>query len=250
MDDPVAWKVARDQDDLGKLRLRPGTFKVFANRKSSALQASLQPYRRILDSSVSERRKDPNFVKTFASGVLLVKPAGRRHQLNLTYVGFGWYKLKTQPTLSVARKLAGWSKTSPSTVFSLWGSSFNELTQLYSDQILWLLNSWGSADEVCTGKVSPTTNKVSGVRAPFTTSKQSLLSRPSKLNLDKAFSNMDPTLRVGHRRSSARSDFATWSLRRSSGILRNPPLRFEHLPDAEQTKFAGNSNKYWRYRGN
>jgi len=188
-----------DQDDLGRTVLRFGTYKVFRNRLNDKLQTSLQT-RATLSSSVSDRLKNPNFIRAFASGVLLVKPVGRSHHLDLTYVGFGWYKLNSLPSLSGVRKLIGWALSSPSTVFSIWGHSLREVSRMYSDQILWLQSNWSLPFEERKTRAGLQDHPV-----------ESLDSR--KKSLSDQFLKYDLTLHVGHCRSDVPQTFRVWTLR-------------------------------------
>jgi len=208
-------RVACTQDNPGNSQLLFGTYKVFRARKNENLSIRTdRRARRILDSSVSERRKDPDFIRAFVAGILLVKPVGRNHHLDLMYMGSGWYKLKSLPSLSGARLLASWSLTSPSTVFTIWKHSFLELSRRYSDQILWLLSNWSASFPTKLGEGFLTQKEA---KLQSGTNKEGL-----RNILRKYFARYDTTLHVGHSRSSANQSFQLWSLRSGSWDVTAP----------------------------
>jgi len=209
--------VDSNQDDPGPSKLRFGTYKVFKsqanslNQTESGVSAELDT---VLNSTKRERLQNPNFIRAFVSTVLLVKPAGRVHHLDLTYVGYGWYRLNSCTTLSAARKVAGWALSSPSTVLHALGSSLNELSSVYSDQILWLLSNWSLFWSIQKRRRA----NQQTVFADW--SEQS----SARLNLARFMqSYMNPHVCVGHSRSGAAQTFQVWNLRYSPGWLR-PPL--------------------------
>lgn len=127
-----------DQISSGE-RVRWGTFQVLASNCSSAKDKLCLPQQvtNVLDLSAKARMEHPDFIWTFARGVLLVKPGGRKHNLDLTKLGKGWYRLNSVATLSEARKVVGWATSYPDSVRSIWGCSFQLLAKYPSDQIIW-----------------------------------------------------------------------------------------------------------------
>jgi hypothetical protein len=97
--------------------------------------------------SQADRLQDPNFIRAFVSGVLLVR-LGRRSEVHpdtrrsfCAYNG-GWSILRICPTLRVCRYIAGLAITSPGRVVSIWGCSLRELVSNTPNQLYWLRSSW------------------------------------------------------------------------------------------------------------
>lgn len=219
--------------------MRYGTYKVFRNRTDEDFQAklgaapALHRVKSVLNGSYAYRLKDPDFIRTFASGILLVKPGSRKHNLPLKYSGDGWYSVKGPLTLSVARKLAGWALSSPSTVLHIWGSSLRELAQMCSDQILWLLSNWRLL-----------LNKSKSSK-PQTVFEEWLGSGGLPSETREIFTNLnDPRIRVGHSRSVRDPTWQVWVLRCRSRVCYGPrSIRIEHT-DADQTSLVSRSNTF------
>jgi len=209
--------VDSDQDDPGPSKLRFGTYKVFKSQANSLNQTKFGVSAKldtVLNSSKRERLQNPDFIRAFASTVLLVKPARRAHHLDLTYVGYGWYRLNSCTTLSAARKVAGWALSSPSTVLHTLGNSLNELSSVYSDQILWLLSNWSLLWNIQRGRG---TNQQT-VFADWTEQSEARSNLASFMQ-----TYMNPHVCVGHSRSGATQTFQVWNLRYSPGWPRPPP---------------------------
>jgi hypothetical protein len=208
------------QDYPEKRTLRYGTYKVFRTLRAETPQdlPGLRDQTTFLEGSVASRLADPDFVRAFASGVLLVKPAGRPHHLNLTYVGFGWSRVDSFPTLSVARKICGWALSSPSTVHTIWGSSLRELSRMYSDQILWLRSNWRLL-------VNTRSNKKSNRQVVL----DDWIGSGGLPRETREFFNRtnDPRVCVGHCRSGAsQSKFQLWTMRCRSRVATAPTLKW------------------------
>lgn len=97
--------------------------------------------------SQADRLQDPNFVRAFVSGVLLVR-LGKRKEVHpairrsfCAYNG-GWSILRTLPTLRVCRYIAGLAITSPANVVSVWGRPLRGLASNPPNQLYWLRSSW------------------------------------------------------------------------------------------------------------
>lgn len=208
------------QDDPGIRSLRYGTYKVFRTLKAETAQTSsgLRGQAPFFEGSVASRLEDPDFVRAFASGIMLVKPAGRPHHLNLTYMGYGWYRQDSFPTLSVARKLCGWALSSPRTVLHIWGSSLRELSRMCSDQILWLRSNWSLL-------VNTRSNKKSNRQTVFG---DWIGSGGLPSETREYFNrNNDPRVCVGHGRSGApQSKFQLWVMRCRSRVATAPTLKW------------------------
>jgi len=214
---PIAISRIATQDDLGQRKLRFGTYKVFKAEVNSLDQVKPDPSSKvgaILNSSKSERLKNPDFIRAFVSTVLLVKPGKRTHHLDLTYVGYGWYRLNSCTTLSAARKVAGWALSSPKTVFHSLGNSLNELSSVYSDQILWLLSNWELLWNIQSFKRA----NQQTVFADWSAQADLRLSLKNQMR-----SYMSPQLCVGHSRSGVHQTFQVWNVRYRPGWSR-PPL--------------------------
>lgn len=104
----------------------------------------------IIDRPGSQSHKlhsDPNFIRAWAGGVILVRP-GKLRELHpevkscLARYHLGWYIVRRCTSLRVARFLAGVGISYPSRVQSIWGNSLRELAKNTPNQLFWLRSSW------------------------------------------------------------------------------------------------------------
>jgi hypothetical protein len=91
-------------------------------------------------------RQDPDFIRAWASGVVLVKlgPRRGRHPSGrgcFSHYAKGWSLLNREPSVRVSRYIAGLAKTSPAHVLSVWGQSLNGCAANPPNQLLWLRSS-------------------------------------------------------------------------------------------------------------
>jgi len=96
--------------------------------------------------SVAKKLQDPNFIRAYASCVVLVRPGKRKLHPKVTellsFFGNGWYALRACPTLRVARAIASLAITSPRNVLSSWGRPLRGLAANTPDQLRWLRSNW------------------------------------------------------------------------------------------------------------
>jgi hypothetical protein len=98
------------------------------------------------DNQADRLRRDPDFIRAWASGVLLVKLGARRslhrdvHQY-FAAIAKGWSVLNMAPTLRVARYIAGLAITSPGRVISVWGQTLRACALNPPNQLFWLRQS-------------------------------------------------------------------------------------------------------------
>jgi hypothetical protein len=91
--------------------------------------------------------RDPNFIRAWVSGVLLVKlekPQKLHTDIRDCFDPFngGWYILRMCPNLRAARYIAGLGMTKPRNVMSIWGRHLRCLAADTPNQLSWLRSSW------------------------------------------------------------------------------------------------------------
>jgi hypothetical protein len=98
-------------------------------------------------SQVHKLTQDPDFIRAYVAGVLLVRLRERsalHPDVKRCFSAFngGWSILRMIPSLRVARFIAGLAITSPANVISIWGRSLRDLASNTPNQLYWLRSSW------------------------------------------------------------------------------------------------------------